>query len=90
VTMTVTEETSQTTEAGALPAGVFHLLAADDDVTTPWQGYVTLCGEVLVSSGLPVPCWSEEAEPYRNAQYCPDCVRQAVRFSAEEAGVSGE
>jgi hypothetical protein len=89
VTMTVTEGTTEATNPGALSEGVFHLLAADDDVTTPWLGYVTVCGEVLVSSGLPPACWSDEVEPGRDARYCPVCVREVGRWSAEVT-VSGE
>jgi len=48
-----------TAELGeSLPEGVFHLLTADDDVTSTYQGYVAVCGEVLVASDLPASCYS--------------------------------
>jgi hypothetical protein len=87
VTMTVTDETAETIDPSALPEGVFHLLAADNDVTTRYRGYMTLCGELLVASGLPLSCWSEEGSG-RDPRYCPDCVREAGRWSVE-AGVYG-
>jgi hypothetical protein len=65
-----------------LPAGVFHLLTADDDVASTYRGYVAVCGEVMVASGLPPSCYPEVG-PGRGPRYCPACVREAARFSAE-------
>jgi hypothetical protein len=81
--MTVTEGTTEATDPGALPEGVFHLLTADDDVTTMYRGYVAVCGEPLVASDLPPACWSDEVGPGRDAWYCPACVREAGRWSAK-------
>jgi hypothetical protein len=41
-----------------LPEGMFHLLTADDDAASTYQGYVAVCGEVLVASDLPAACYS--------------------------------
>jgi hypothetical protein len=78
------------TDAGPLlPAGVFHLLAADRDVTTTYRGYVVVCGEPLVASGLPPACWFDEVGPCPDARYCLACVHEAGRWGAA-AGVFGE
>ncbi|MGH3804759.1 MAG: hypothetical protein ACRDTD_32375 [Pseudonocardiaceae bacterium] len=65
-----------------LPAGVFHLLTADDDVASTYGGYVAVCGELVRVSSLPPSCYSEVG-PGRDPRYCPACVREAARFSAE-------
>ncbi len=69
-----------------LPVGVFHLLTADDDLTQrPFQfrTRVTLCGEVVQPSSLPPSPFPEGEEIDRVPRYCPECVREAARFSAE-------
>ncbi|HEY3894977.1 MAG TPA: hypothetical protein VGL88_06375 [Pseudonocardiaceae bacterium] len=68
--------------SAALPEGVFHLLTADDDVTSSYLGYVTVCGEVVIASDLPPSSCSPEG-PEREPRYCPACVREAARWSAE-------
>ena len=67
-----------------MPEGVFHLLAADSDVASPFRGYVTVCGEHVPGGTLP-SCFSEgnEVGP-DDPRYCPVCVREAVRWMASE------
>jgi hypothetical protein len=66
-----------------LAEGVFHLLAADDNVPHPYGGSVAVCGEVLSTPALPLSCFPPGGEFERNPWYCPACVRRAVRFSAD-------
>lgn len=66
-----------------LPQGVFHLLTADDDVASTYGGYVAVCGEVMSVSGLPPSC-CPEVGPSTDPRYCPECVREAIRWSAGE------
>lgn len=73
--------TAELDESG-LPEGVFHLLTADTDVASTEGGYVAVCGAVMVASGLPPSCYPE-VEPGRDPRYCPECVREAARWSAE-------
>jgi hypothetical protein len=72
--------------SAALPEGVFHLLTADDDIASTYRGYVAVCGEVVVVSGLPPSC-CPEAGP--GSRYCPKCVREAVRWNAEAGDRAG-
>lgn len=67
----------------SLPEGVFHLLPADSDVASTDGGYVAVCGAVMVASGLPSACYLDDVGPGRDPRYCPECVREAVRWSAE-------
>lgn len=65
------------------PAGVVHLLPADE---VGWQGYgmstpIALCGELVGVSELPaVPCPPDCQDEH---QYCPACVREALRWNAD-------
>lgn len=65
-----------------LPEGVFHLLTAYDDVASAYGGYVAVCGAVMSVSGLPPTCYFEVMADH-NPRYCPECVREACRWSAE-------
>ncbi|MGH3825423.1 MAG: hypothetical protein ACRDRA_21670 [Pseudonocardiaceae bacterium] len=79
--------------AQPLPEGVFHLLVADDDLTQHpfrFQMRSTVCGEVLQPSSLPPSCFGDEVDGDREPRYCPECVREAVRWSAAARGVPGE
>ncbi len=77
----------------SLPAGVFHLLTADDDLAHPdlahpdlahpCGGFVAVCGEVMTKSGLPSSCYPPGESSGRDRRYCPACVREAARWSAE-------
>jgi hypothetical protein len=64
------------------PEGVFQLLTADDDVASAYGGYVAVCGAVMSVSGLPPTCYFEVVTD-RNPRSCPECVREAFRWSAE-------
>jgi hypothetical protein len=69
----------------SLPAGVFHLLAADDDLTQrPFQFRMrlTLCGQVVQPACLPPSPFPEGEQINRNPRYCPTCVGEAIRWSA--------
>lgn len=66
-----------------LPEGVFHLLAADDNLASPFGGLVTVCGEVVNKWGLPSSCYSPGLELNSDPRYCPECVHEALRWSAE-------
>jgi hypothetical protein len=65
-----------------LPEGVFHLLTADDDVASAYGGCVAVCGVVMSVSDLPPACYFEVVAD-RNPRYCPECVREACRWSTE-------
>ncbi|MGH3852794.1 MAG: hypothetical protein ACRDR6_04705 [Pseudonocardiaceae bacterium] len=68
----------------SLPEGVFHLLIADDDlVHRAFRMRVTVCGELVQPSSLPPSCFEEGGEGGRDPRYCPECVSEAVRWSAE-------
>jgi hypothetical protein len=70
-----------------LPAGVFHLLTADDDLTQrPFRFRMrsTLCGQVVQPSSLPPSPFPEGEQINRDPRYCPACVGEAVRWSAGE------
>lgn len=72
-----------------LPEGVFHLVAADSDLThRAYQRKVTVCGASLSSSDLPPPCFGPEGAEigyYDDPRFCPACVREALRWRAEDA-----
>ncbi len=67
-----------------LPGGVFHLLTADDEVTSSYGGYVAVCGEVLRAGVLPPSLYPPAGEWNGDPRYCPACVREAVRAQAGE------
>lgn len=71
--------------SAALPESVFHLLIADADVTSSYGDWMTVCGEVVRSSALPSSCYAEgdEVGLGRDLRFCPECVREACRWSAE-------
>ncbi|HET9256184.1 MAG TPA: hypothetical protein VFO16_13420 [Pseudonocardiaceae bacterium] len=72
-----------------LPEGVFHLVAADSDLTDRvYQRKITLCGAWLSPSDLPPPCWGGDEIGDREPRFCPKCAREAARWSAEGAGAS--
>src|SRR5262245_59223807 len=84
-----------------LPEGVFHLVAADADLTDrAWRPKVTLCGASLGCSDLPPPCFGEEGTEIDfddNPRFCLRCAREAVRWSTgtraladSRSGVPGE
>lgn len=64
----------------ALPSGVSHLLVADD-VLIPgrWGSHITLCGQEVRRPNV------EHDDPldWPCCRYCPECVREASRWSAE-------
>ncbi|MGH3887922.1 MAG: hypothetical protein ACRDSZ_15400 [Pseudonocardiaceae bacterium] len=63
----------------ALPAGVSHLLAADDAlIPGRWGAHITLCGLQVRRPGANVA--EAEDNPVR---YCPACVAEAGRWVAE-------
>ncbi|MGH3838953.1 MAG: hypothetical protein ACRDSF_25145 [Pseudonocardiaceae bacterium] len=60
--------------APLLPAGVSHLLAADDAlIPGRWGAHVTLCGLQVRASGAAA---EDECFPDR---YCPECAVEAGR-----------
>jgi len=66
----------------SLPAGVIHLLAADEVLGLGrWDTHVAVCGEDVRPSDLYAAahecCLSCEC-----VRYCPECVREAFRWSA--------
>jgi NAD-dependent dihydropyrimidine dehydrogenase PreA subunit len=69
--------------AAPLPAGISHLLAANDAlIPDRWGVHITLCGEEVRRPG---PA-AEEHECHLCCdcvRYCPGCVREARRLSAE-------
>ncbi|MGH3695179.1 MAG: hypothetical protein ACRDRX_14535 [Pseudonocardiaceae bacterium] len=87
------EEDEERSAAGETPMGsaepsaplaedVFHLLAADDDVASSYGGYLALCGEVLVASGLPPSCYPVFGGPAWHIGPCGDCDPGATRSPA--------
>ncbi len=70
-----------------LPEGAFHLLTADDDLAHPYGGFygglVAVCGEAMTRSGLRPSCYPPGESAGRDPRYCPECVREAARWSAE-------
>ncbi|MGH3566677.1 MAG: hypothetical protein ACRDRH_11720 [Pseudonocardia sp.] len=65
-----------------LPAGVSHLLVADEALCPGRWGssHVTVCGEEIPTPG------ATAADPtVDDPKYCPQCVRAAVRWSARSA-----
>lgn len=69
------------------PASVSHLLVADDALA---QGrrtgtYIAVCGTLVRASSRPSACCSLECECDCECDcslYCPECVREAGRWSA--------
>lgn len=73
-----------TSEVSELPAGVSHLLAADEVLNPGWGNvHVTLCGEDVRAGAAGTTavghCPGCECEP----RFCPDCVREACQWSTE-------
>lgn len=72
------------TDATPLPAGVSHLLAADDAlIPGRWGVHTTLCGQPIRSpnaTAVEHECTDTSCDCVR---YCPDCAREAARWSAE-------
>ncbi|MBV9013595.1 MAG: hypothetical protein JO272_16410 [Pseudonocardiales bacterium] len=67
-----------------LPDGVFHLLTADNLVRQTYGIHITICGEDISTSDLPLSCYDENSDDFgRDPAYCPECVREAARFTAE-------
>lgn len=71
-------------EVNELPAGVYHLMTADQVVDPGWVGTcITLCGEdvcVGTAGATPVDhCPGCKCVP----RFCPQCVREASQWSAE-------
>ena len=66
-----------------LAAGVSHLLAANDALMPGrWSSHITLCGEEIRTPSAIVD--EHECELGCGCvRYCPECVREAARFSAE-------
>lgn len=67
--------------SAAQPAGMCHLLVADDALGEghAWGTYVAVCGE-LVTDLLPGSCPpGGECDP----RYCLKCVREALSWNAE-------
>lgn len=75
--------------AGELAAGAVHLLMADDSLACSWGTYVAVCGKLVPAPSLPPWECPEgcECDVYR--LYCPDCLREAVRWSVEAGQVDG-
>ncbi len=66
-----------------LPEGTLHLLVADKGVTEGrWYGeYLTLCHALVPASGLPPSLCPDGCD--QEHRFCPQCVREAARWSAE-------
>jgi hypothetical protein len=68
-----------------LPEGVFHLLVADEDVAHRAQlRRTTLCGAEVQPNDLPSSYLGGQLNP----RYCPECVSEAVRWSAAAGSAS--
>ncbi|MGH3777293.1 MAG: hypothetical protein ACRDRR_16455 [Pseudonocardiaceae bacterium] len=71
-------------EHAPLPAGVSHLLAADDAlIPGRWGEHITLCGLQVRRPG------ANAAEEECEVRYCPACVAEASRWSAEPVDRAG-
>ncbi len=71
-------------ERAALPAGMSHLLAADDAlIPGRWGAHITLCGLAVRRPGVNA---TEDDYPDR---YCPACVAEAGRWVAEPGDRAG-
>ncbi|MGH3773207.1 MAG: hypothetical protein ACRDRW_17730 [Pseudonocardiaceae bacterium] len=70
---------------------VFHLLTADDDLAHPYVSshVMTVCGEPVLTSDLPPSCYPPGCESNRDPRYCPECVHEALRWSADGSKSSG-
>ena len=67
-----------------MPAGAIHLLPADRGMRqgSGMRTYVVaVCGELLDSWELPPALCAPDCEDEH--QYCPGCVREALRWNAE-------
>lgn len=63
-----------------LPAGVSHLLAANDALIPGRCGaHPTLCGQQVRRPNVE----HDDFLDYLCFYYCPECVREATRWSAE-------
>jgi hypothetical protein len=71
-------------EHSELPAGVAHLLTADDVLADGKQcgTYLAVCGALVPASSLPSSLCPPGCE-CDCALYCPQCVRHVVRYAAE-------
>ncbi len=70
------------TELNERPAGVSHLLAADD-VLSPgrWGAHIAVCGAELRSPSATAVLQDEDSEwSPENVRYCAECVREAHRW----------
>jgi hypothetical protein len=78
------------TQGGPLPGGVFHLLIADGDLAARvLRSRVTVCGAVVHPRSLP-PSWFRDGDEIDgDPRYCLECVREAVRWSAEGLNEGG-
>lgn len=77
-------------ERSELPAGVAHLLTADDVLADGNQcgTYLAVCGALVPASSLPSSLCPPGCE-CDCALYCPQCVRHVVQYAMESAK-SGE
>jgi hypothetical protein len=70
-----------------LPAGVSHLLVANDAlIPGRWGVHVALCGarrRAPEPTALEHECADASCDC---VHYCPDCVQEAARWSAEPVG----
>lgn len=66
--------------------GAVHLLVADDALVEGhrYGAYVAACGEVVCASSLLAALCPPDYD--RDHPYCPACVREAIRWNAEQAG----
>lgn len=79
-------------ELNERPAGVSHLLAADDALSPGrWGAHITLCGAELRSPSATAMAHDEDSEwSPEGVRCCPECVREAQRWVSEDsAGEEG-
>ncbi len=71
-----------------LPAGVSHLLAADDALMPGrWGAHTTLCGREVRRPNATAAEHDDDDDHdhlrFDSFHYCPECVAEACRFSAD-------
>ncbi len=86
-----TASDAEEADLSELPAGVSHLLVADDALAPGhWTGtYVAVCGVLVRRSGFPSSSCSPECE-WECPLYCSECVREAHRWSAPLPASDGQ
>jgi hypothetical protein len=86
----VVEHELGASEHSERPAGVAHLLTADDVLADGNRcgTYLAVCGALVPASSLPSSLCPPECE-CDCALYCTQCVRHVVRYAAERAPFRG-